>query len=85
MQASITPVSVFPGTASVLFVSPSISITVGGLPSLHYYLRDNAGNNLKDGDVSLTQEQWDGWDDSVSDESYLVAAVAANLGLTIAA
>ena len=37
---------------------------------------------LKNGNVSMTQEQWDGWSETVNDDEYQLDAISANLGLT---
>lgn len=36
---------------------------------------------LKNGNASMTQEQWDGWSETVDDSEYQLDCVAANLGL----
>ena len=37
---------------------------------------------LKNGNVNMTQEQWDGWSETVDDTEYQLNAISANLGLT---
>lgn len=37
---------------------------------------------LKNGNVEMTQAQWDGWSETVDDTEYQLDCVAANLGLT---
>ena len=37
---------------------------------------------LKNGNVSMTQEQWDGWSETVNDDEYQLDCISANLGLT---
>jgi hypothetical protein len=37
---------------------------------------------LKNGNVSMTQEQWDGWSETVNDDEYQLDFISANLGLT---
>jgi hypothetical protein len=37
---------------------------------------------LKNGNVSMTQEQWDGWSETVDDTEYQLDCISANLGLT---
>ena len=37
---------------------------------------------LKNGNVSMTQEQWDGWSETVNDDDYQLDTISANLGLT---
>lgn len=36
---------------------------------------------LKNGNVSMTQEQWDGWSETVDDTEYQLDCIAANLAL----
>ena len=36
---------------------------------------------LKNGNVSMTQEQWDGWSETVNDDEYQLDCIALNLGL----
>lgn len=36
---------------------------------------------LKNGNVSMTQEQWDGWSEIVNDDEYQLDCIALNLGL----
>ena len=37
---------------------------------------------LKNGNVSMTQDQWDGWSETVNDDEYQLDSISANLGLT---
>ena len=37
---------------------------------------------LKNGNTSMTQEQWDGWSETVDDTEYQLDCISANLGLT---
>jgi hypothetical protein len=37
---------------------------------------------LKNGNVDMTQEQWDGWSETVDDTEYQLDCISANLGLT---
>lgn len=37
---------------------------------------------LKNGNVSMTQEQWDGWSETVNDDEYQLDTISENLGLT---
>ena len=36
---------------------------------------------LKNGNVSMTTAQWDGWSETVDDDQYQLDCIAANLGL----
>jgi hypothetical protein len=83
MQTNIVPVAVYPSTANVLLIR---SITLGPPPSFFYQLQNVDAEGvitvLKDGNVSMTQEQWDGWSETVDDTEYQLDCIAANLGLT---
>lgn len=37
---------------------------------------------LKNGNAGMTQEQWDGWSETVNDDEYQLDSISANLGLT---
>lgn len=37
---------------------------------------------LKNGNVNMTIEQWDGWSETVNDDEYQLDCISANLGLT---
>ena len=37
---------------------------------------------LKNGNVDMTQEQWDNWSETVDDTEYQLDCISANLGLT---
>jgi hypothetical protein len=37
---------------------------------------------LKNGNVNMTQAQWDGWSETVDDTEYQLDCISANLGLT---
>ena len=37
---------------------------------------------LKNGNTSMTQEQWDNWSETVDDTEYQLDCISANLGLT---
>ena len=83
MNTNIVPVAVYPSTANSLYIR---SITLGPPPSFFYQLQnvDTEGvvTVLKDGNVNMTQEQWDGWSETVDDTEYQLDCIAANLGLT---
>ena len=83
MQTNIVPVAVYPSTANVLLIR---SITLGPPPSYFYQLSnvdaDGVVTVLKDGNVNMTQEQWDNWSETVDDTEYQLDCISANLGLT---
>jgi len=83
MQTNIVPVAVYPSTANVLYIR---SITLGPPPSYYYELQNVDAEGvvtvLKNGNVSMTQEQWDGWSETVDDTEYQLDCISANLGLT---
>jgi hypothetical protein len=83
MQTNIVPVAVYPSTANVLLIR---SITLGPPPAYYYQLSsvdaEGVVTVLKDGNVSMTQEQWDNWSDKVDDTEYQLDCISANLGLT---
>jgi hypothetical protein len=37
---------------------------------------------LKNGNVDMTEAQWDGWSETVNDDEYQLDSISANLGLT---
>lgn len=37
---------------------------------------------LKNGNVSMTVDQWDGWSETVNDDEYQLDTISENLGLT---
>ena len=79
----ITPVAVYPATANTLAIR---SITLGPPPSYYFQLQavDADGNMtvLKDGNVSMTQAQWNAWPADADDDKVQLDAISANLGLT---
>jgi len=79
MNTNIVPVAVYPSTANVLSIR---SITLGPPPNYFYQLVGADGTALKDGNVNMTQEQWDGWSETVDDTEYQLDCISANLGLT---
>ena len=89
MQTKINEVAVYPATANTLYIR---SIGLGPPPSYYYELQDvqvvppipeqTTVVVLKNGNVSMTQEQWDGWSETVNDDEYQLDSISANLGLT---
>ena len=82
MQTAIVPVSVFPASANTLMIR---SITLGPPPSYYYELQQVTGEKvivLKNGNTSMTQQQWAAWPADADDDEVQLDAIAANLGLT---
>ena len=88
MQTNISPVTVYPGTANVLYVRAG---NLGPPPSYYYQLQNVTpgvdGNPdtvvvLKDGNINMTQTQWAAWPADADDDEYQLTAIAANLNLT---
>jgi hypothetical protein len=86
MQTPITPVAVYPSTANVLYIR---SITLGPPPSYFYQLSnvdsDGVVTVLKDGNVNMTEAQWNDWAAGLGpqgDDEYQLNCISANLGLT---
>ena len=75
----IIPVKVWPAEATQLAIR---SITLGPPPSYYYTLLAADGTVLKDGNVSMTEAQWQAWPANADDENVQLDAIAANLGLT---
>lgn len=90
MQTNVIPVAVYPGTANVLYIR---STGLGPPPSYYYELQeilfDEQFNpslrTLKNGNVNMTQEQWNDWPAGLGtdgDTEYQLDCISANLGLT---
>lgn len=79
MQTAITPVQVWPSTASVLLVRPA---SFGPPVGYYFELQSSDGVVLKNGNVSMTEAQWNAWPVDADDGEYQLDAISANLGLT---
>ena len=83
MQTLIVPVTVFPAQANQLYIRAG---NLGPPPQYYYQLQAVAEDGtvvvLKDGNVSMTSEQWTAWPSDADDDSYQLDAISANLGLT---
>jgi len=77
MQIQISPVSVFPSTATQVEFLPA-EITFGQSARCQYILQDADGANLTSAWVEMTPEQYALWGD---DDSYAADTFLANLGL----
>ena len=94
MQTSIVTVAVYPATANTLYIR---SITLGPPPSYYYELQSvdvvtkerevpNPAyvpeSTDADGNVSMTEAQWNAWPADADDDKVQLDAISANLGLT---
>jgi len=52
-----------------------------GEPTITEMYTEQVVTVLKNGNISMTQEQWDGWGESVDDTEYQLDCIATNLGL----
>ena len=106
MHAEISPVGVYPGTATRLYVRngplgpppgfyyelQSVTTTPGtpasGTPGAPDYVPAvppmETAVALKNGNVAMTDAQWNAWTDDEPDDLYILQCTAANLGLTLA-
>ena len=79
LTTDIIPVAVYPGEANTLAIR---SITLGPPPSYYYTLLAADGTVLKDGNVAMTEAQWQAWPADADDDKVQLDAISANLGLT---
>lgn len=84
LTATITPVTVFPSTASAVqfrwteFTDrPSYLYTLGNIVDDLFVPLPSANGN-----VSMTQAQWNAWGEDVDDNAYQVACLCKNLDLS---
>lgn len=80
-------VTVIPGTPAIPGTSEQLDPTTGAIivPATDPIPATPDTTNvlvLKNGNVSMTQEQWNNWGDLVDDDEYQLGAIAENLGLT---
>lgn len=78
MKIQISPVSVFPATATQIEFLP-VEVTLGQSARSQYILQDENGANLTSAFVSMTPEQYAQWG---TDDEYPITVFLANLGLT---
>ena len=79
MFATIEPVTVFPSTATVLFIN-NVNVQPGTSASYQWWLQDAQRANLTTGTINLTGEAYAAWG---TDDDYLYTYTAQQLGLTI--
>ena len=53
-----------------------------GTPTMKEPYQEQVVTVLKNGNVNMTAEQWDGWSETVDDDEYQLDCISANLGLT---
>lgn len=79
MYATIEPVSVFPSTATVLWIN-NVNVQPGASASYQWWLQSAERANLTTGTINLTGDAYAAWG---TDDDYLYTYTAAQLGLTI--
>jgi hypothetical protein len=79
MFATIEPVSVFPSTATVLWIN-NVNVQPGASASYQWWLQSAERANLTTGTINLTGDAYAAWG---TDDDYLYTYTAAQLGLTI--
>ena len=79
MYATIEPVTVFPSTATVLWIN-NVNVQPGTSASYQWWLQDAQRANLTTGTINLTGEAYAAWG---NDDDYLYTYTATALGLTI--
>jgi hypothetical protein len=79
MYATIEPVSVFPSTATVLYIN-NVNVQPGTSASYQWWLQSVERANLTTGTINLTGDAYTAWG---TDDEYLYTYTAAQLGLTI--
>lgn len=79
MFAIIEPVSVFPSTATVLWIN-NVNVQPGTSASYQWWLQNAERASLTTGTINLTGDAYGAWG---SDDEYLYRYTAESLGLTI--
>jgi hypothetical protein len=79
MYAIIQPVTVFPSTATVLFID-NVNVQPGTSATYQWWLQDAERANLTTGTITLTGDAYAAWG---TDDEYLYTYTAQQLGLTI--
>ena len=79
MFATIQPVSVFPSTATVLWIN-NVNVQPGTSASYQWWLQSVERANLTTGTINLTGDAYAAWGNN---DDYLYTYTAQQLGLTI--
>lgn len=79
MKAPITPVSIFPNTATTLVVQ-SVSVNLGVGATGYYTLTDDSGAMLSNGGCNMNPADYANWN---TDDTVAFRAIATKLGLTL--
>ena len=79
MHATITPVSVFPSTATVLFIN-NVTVQPGASANFQWWLQNDSRGSLTTGTLSLDGAAYAAWG---ADDEYLYRYSAETLGLVI--
>lgn len=86
MTSPITSVTIFPSSANVLYIGDNWATSISSAPEFYYELRrdvDGTFETLKNGNVSMTTEQWNSWSSAQDDKAYILSCLAKNLNLTL--
>ena len=79
MFATITPVPVFPSTATVLFIN-NVTVQPGASASYQWWLQNDTRGSLTTGTITLDGAAYAAWG---TDDEYLYRYSAESLGLVI--
>ena len=79
MYATITPVSVFPSTATVLYIN-NVNVQPGASASYQWWLQSAERGSLTTGSINLDGAAYAAWG---ADDEYLYRYSAESLGLVI--
>lgn len=78
MKAIITPVQVFPTTATKLYIN-NVCVNLGDSVSLQWWLQNSSDESLTNGVVNISGSDYLLW----NDDNYLYIYVANQIGVTI--
>ena len=79
MYATIQPVTVFPSTATVLYIN-NVNLQPGTSASYQWWLQSAERANLTTGTITLTGDAYAAWG---ANDEYLYTYTAQQLGLVI--